>query len=44
MDLFAEGMFVLDAYKTVYVWEGGRASKFVKKNAPKKIDLYVSHL
>lgn len=39
-----DGIFVLDAFKTVYMWIGGRANKFMKNNAGKKCDLYVAHL
>lgn len=38
MDLHADAIMVLDAFKTIYVWVGGRADKFKKKNAGKKVD------
>jgi len=44
MDLHADAIMVLDAYKTIYMWVGGRANKFLKNNAPKKIDLFVANL
>lgn len=44
MDLHADGIFVLDAYRTLYMWVGGRANKFMKNNSNKKIDLYIANL
>lgn len=39
-----QGIFVLDAFKSVYVWTGNDANKFRKKNTPKKVDAYVANL
>lgn len=44
MDLHPDSIFALDAFKTVYMWIGGRANKFAKNNAGKKIDQYVANL
>lgn len=39
-----DAIMVLDAFKTIYMWVGGRANKYMKANAPKKVDLYVANL
>lgn len=38
------GVFVLDAYSTVFVWTGNNANKFRKNNTPKKVEAYVASL
>ena len=43
-DLHMVGVFVLDAYSTIFVWTGNNANKFRKQNTPKKVDSYVASL
>lgn len=39
-----QGIFVLDAYKSVYIWTGNDVPKPKKKNTPKKVEEYVANL
>jgi len=39
-----DAVMVLDCFKTIYMWIGGRANKFMKANAAKKCDLFVANL
>jgi len=44
MDLHMQGVFVLDAYKTIYIWTGNDVKKHIKNNTPKKVEEYVANL
>ena len=39
-----QGMFVLDAYRTIYMWQGRDVNKVKKNNTPKKVEEYVKNL
>ena len=43
-DLHMQGIFILDAYKTVYIWTGNDVNKIKKNNTPKKVEEYVANL
>lgn len=39
-----QGVFILDAYKTIFIWMGNDVPKIKKKNTPAKVEAYVANL